>query len=245
MEGYVPYKPVRVDRFHLDPRSKVLFMFFLATLIFFVEQQSLLNMAIVIIPITLLFINRQYRPALIYGGLFVLAAAVKLSNGVAGLPYLAAMLWGLLSELIFRFFPIFMFGYYIIETTKPNEFIAAMSRWHVPDALIIPISVVFRFIPTLGEENRSIGSAMRMREIEFGTPKFWRNPGMILEYRIIPLMMSIAKIGEELSAAALTRGLGGLKRRTCIVELHFGTYDAALAVVAAVLLVCTVLKIGS
>lgn len=29
MEGYVPYKPVRVDRFHLDPRSKVLFMFFL------------------------------------------------------------------------------------------------------------------------------------------------------------------------------------------------------------------------
>ena len=128
MEGYVPYKPVRVDRFHLDPRSKVLFMFFLATLIFFVEQQSLLNMAIVIIPITLLFINRQYRPVLIYGGLFVLAAAVKLSNGVAGLPYLAAMLWGLLSELIFRFFPIFMFGYYIIETTKPNEFIAAMSR---------------------------------------------------------------------------------------------------------------------
>ena len=169
MEGYVPYKPVRVDRFHLDPRSKVLFMFFLATLIFFVEQQSLLNMAIVIIPITPLFINRQYRPALIYGGLFVLAAAVKLSNGVAGLPYLAAMLWGLLSELIFRFFSIFMFGYYIIESTKPNEFIAAMSRLHVPDVLIIPISVVFRFIPTLGEENRSIGSAMRMREIEFGT----------------------------------------------------------------------------
>ena len=57
--------------------------------------------------------------------------------------------------------------------------------------------------------------------------------------------MLIAKIGEELSAAALTRGLGGLKRRTCIVELHFGTYDAALAVIAAVLFVCTVLKVGS
>ena len=86
---------------------------------------------------------------------------------------------------------------------------------------------------------------MRMREIEFGTPKFWRNPGMILEYRLIPLMMSITKIGEELSAAALTRGLGGLKKRTCIVDLRFGKYDAALAVVAALLLICTVLGIGT
>lgn len=244
MEDFEPYEPPRAKGVHIDPRTKVLFMFFLATLIFFVEEQSMLNMVIVLIPISLLFLNRQYRPALIYGGLFALAAAVKLSNTAGSFPYLAAMLWGLLSELIFRFFPVFMFGYYIIESTKPNEFIAAVSRWHVPDALIIPISVVFRFIPTLGEENRSISSAMRMREIGFGTPRFWRNPAMMLEYRLIPLMMSIAKIGEELSAAALTRGLGGLKKRTCLVELHFGIYDAGIAVIAAALLVCTVLRIG-
>lgn len=67
---------------------------------------------------------------------------------------------------------------------------------------------------------------------------------MMLEYRLIPLMMSIAKIGEELSAAALTRGLGGLKKRTCLVELHFGIYDAGIAVIATALLVCTVLRIG-
>lgn len=35
-----------------------------------------------------------------------------------------------------------------------------------------------------------------------------RSPMKMLEYRVVPLMISIAKIGEELSAAALTRGLG-------------------------------------
>ena len=82
---------------------------------------------------------------------------------------------------------------------------------------------------------------MRMRDIRFGTPKFWKNPMMILEYRAIPLMMSIAKIGEELSAAALSRGLGGLKKRTCLVDLKFGVYDFIVAVLTVLLIVWAVI----
>ena len=35
-----------------------------------------------------------------------------------------------------------------------------------------------------------------------------KNPFLMLEYRLVPLMVSVVKIGDELSAAALTRGLG-------------------------------------
>ena len=134
-----------------------------------------------------------------------------------------------------------MFGYYIIKSTKPNEFISAMNLWHVPEAFIIPVSVVFRFVPTLAEENKSISNAMRMREIRLGTKKFLKNPSMILEYRLVPLMMSVAKIGEELSAAALSRGLGGLKKRTCMVELRFGIWDAGMAILIGVLVIWTIM----
>ena len=65
---------------------------------------------------------------------------------------------------------------------------------------------------------------------------------MILEYRVIPLMMSVAKIGDELSAAALSRGLGGSKKRTCLLELHFGIYDAGIAVLTGVLILWTLLE---
>ena len=241
MEENIIYEPPKHRGLYLDPRTKVLVMLVLATLIFFVHKNLILNSILVFIPIFLLISDKRYRPAFVYGGLFVIAIFVKIYGGKFEFPYLISMILGLIVELIFRFFPVFMFGYYIIKSTKPNEFISAMNLWHVPEAFIIPVSVVFRFVPTLAEENRSISNAMRMREIRFGTKKFLKNPSMILEYRLVPLMMSVAKIGEELSAAALSRGLGGLKKRTCMVELRFGIWDAGMAILIGVLVIWTII----
>ena len=241
MEENITYEPPKHRGLYLDPRTKVLVMLVLATLIFFVHKNLILNSILVFIPIFLLISDKRYRPAFVYGGLFVIAIFVKIYGGKFEFPYLISMILGLIVELIFRFFPVFMFGYYIIKSTKPNEFISAMNLWHVPETFIIPVSVVFRFVPTLAEENKSISNAMRMREIRFGTKKFLKNPSMILEYRLVPLMMSVAKIGEELSAAALSRGLGGLKKRTCMVELRFGIWDAGMAILIGVLVIWTII----
>ena len=241
MEENIIYEPPKRRGLYLDPRTKLLVMLVLATLIFFVHKNLILNSILVFIPIFLLISDKRYRPAFVYGGLFVIAILVKIYGGKFEFPYLISMILGLIVELIFRFFPVFMFGYYIIKSTKPNEFISAMNLWHIPEAFIIPISVVFRFVPTLAEENKSISNAMRMREIRFGTKKFLKNPSMILEYRLVPLMMSVAKIGEELSAAALSRGLGGLKKRTCMVELRFGIWDAGMAILIGVLVIWTIM----
>lgn len=241
MEENIIYEPPKHRGLYLDPRTKVLVMLVLATLIFFVHKNLILNSILVFIPIFLLISDKRYRPAFIYGDLFVIAIFVKIYGGKFEFPYLVSMILGLIVELIFRFFPVFMFGYYIIKSTKPNEFISAMNLWHVPEAFIIPVSVVFRFVPTLAEENKSISNAMRMREIRFGTKKFLKNPSMILEYRLVPLMMSVVKIGEELSAAALSRGLGGLKKRTCMVELRFGIWDAGMAILIGVLVIWTIM----
>ena len=241
MEENIIYQPPKHRGLYLDPRTKVLVMLVLATLIFFVHKNLILNSILVFIPIFLLISDKRYRPAFVYGGLFVIAIFVKIYGEKFEFSYLISMILGLIVELIFRFFPVFMFGYYIIKSTKPNEFISAMNLWHVPEAFIIPVSVVFRFVPTLAEENKSISNAMRMREIRFGTKKFLKNPSMILEYRLVPLMMSVAKIGEELSAAALSRGLGGLKKRTCMVELRFGIWDAGMAILIGVLVIWTII----
>ena len=241
MEENIIYQPPKHRGLYLDPRTKVLVMLVLATLIFFVHKNLILNSILVFIPIFLLISDKRYRPAFVYGGLFVIAIFVKIYGEKFEFPYLISMILGLIVELIFRFFPVFMFGYYIIKSTKPNEFISAMNLWHVPEVFIIPVSVVFRFVPTLAEENKSISNAMRMREIRFGTKKFWKNPSMILEYRLVPLMMSVAKIGEELSAAALSRGLGGLKKRTCMVELRFGIWDVYMAILIFALVIWTII----
>ena len=100
-----------------------------------------------------------------------------------------------------------------------SEFVAAMERMHVPQKIVIPVSVVFRFFPTVREEYAAIRDAMKMRGITT-----LRSPMKMLEYRIVPLMMSVAKIGEELSAAALTRGLGAPRSARIFVKLGLGRW---------------------
>lgn len=125
--------------------------------------------------------------------------------------------------------------YYLLSTTKVSEFVLAMQRMHIPEAFIIPFSVMFRFFPTIFEEAESIGNAMRMRGIT--GKNFFKNPQAVLEYRIVPLMMSVVTIGNDLSAAALTRGLGNGKKRTsiCRIGFHWTDFVLMLIVTAALL----------
>ena len=204
------YTPPKQTGFYLDPRTKILFMAFISTLMIFVYENLMIDTLITVIALLLLLSNAQRRIALIYGGLFACALAAKLFQGTVQLPTLLNVISVLLIGLVIRLFPIFMLGYYTVRSTKTNEFIAAMLHWHIPEAFIIPISVVFRFIPTMQEESAAIKHAMKMRGIQLGSKKARQNPALYVEYRIIPLLLSVVKIGEELSAAALTRGLGGI-----------------------------------
>lgn len=147
----------------------------------------------------------------------------------------------MLVEIMLRFAPCAVLGYYMLSTTRVSEFLSAMNRMHLTQKLTIPLSVMFRFLPTIAEEHRSIRDAMRMRGIGGG---FLKNPAAALEYRMVPLMMSIVKIGNELSAAALTRGLGGPVKRTNVCKIGFGTWDAVFFMFATALQIAFVLLIG-
>lgn len=50
----------------------------------------------------------------------------------------------------------------------------------------------------------------------------------MIKYRLVPLMVSVVKIGDELSAAALTRGLGAPVKRTNICKIGFHVQDIVI-----------------
>ena len=127
--------------------------------------------------------------------------------------------------ILTRSLPSLMMGAYVVSTTTVSEFTAAMLRLHLSEIIIIPLSVMFRFFPTVADEFSSINAAMKMRGIALGG----RHAGKIVEYRMVPLMTCSVKIGEELSAAALTRGLGGNVRRTNVCEIGFHVQDTIFA----------------
>ncbi|MGL5440722.1 MAG: energy-coupling factor transporter transmembrane component T [Filifactoraceae bacterium] len=236
MEEYEVYRPKKPKGFYLDPRTKILFMIFITTIMSVGYKDILISLISAIVAIALLLSNKQVKIALIYGGLFALAIIAHFTKDMYILPIFINTVSVLLNALILRLFPIFMLGYYIVMSTKTSEFIASMVKWKIPNVFIIPTAVAFRFIPTLHEEHSSIKTAMKMRGISFRNKRAWKKPSLYLEYVTIPLIVSIAKIGDELSAAAISRGLGGLRKRTSVVKVKFTIYDVFILCISTALI---------
>lgn len=189
------------------------------------------------IPLGLLVFSRRYGAALFYAvtySAFYFGQGLLMTHPTGTIDFLLLLVCGLFS----RFLPGFMAGYYLVSTTTVSEFVAAMHRMHVTDKIVIPLSVMFRFIPTVVEESQSIQNAMRMRGVRFGGDK----TGKILEYRLIPTIACSVMIGEELSAAALTRGLGAPVRRTNVCRIGLHVQD--IVIIALCLLAYVVCILG-
>lgn len=207
----------------LDPRTKLLLLLTLSIFVLGGAGGNVLDDFMPFFcaaPFVLHLLAKRWKSAFLY--LIVYSAAW------AGAVYLLPHTTGLVNFLLVatcgilsRFLPCILMGAYLIETTTVSEFMAAMHRMHVTDKIAIPLSVMFRFFPTVADEFASINAAMRMRGIQFGG----KQAAKMVEYRLVPLMVCTAKIGEELNAAALTRGLGGEVRRTNICQIGFRLPD--------------------
>ena len=212
-----------------DPRTKLFLTVTVSTIMITGGTGGFMNFVrpcLMACPIIFLLLSKKWKAA----ARFTVTYAVLFALELTVLPLLTGtwnFILGAAVGIYTHMLPGFIMGYYLVSTTTVSEFVAAMERMHVPPKIVIPVSVVFRFFPTVREEYAAIRDAMKMRGITT-----LRSPMKMLEYRIVPLMMSVAKIGEELSAAALTRGLGAPQKRTNICEIGFGPLDVLCAIVS-------------
>lgn len=226
----------------LDPRTKILLLLMIAVFVLGGAGGSALVWARVLlacVPVGLLFASGRVRTCVIFvsvfgAGCFLQYFLLNKLNGFLNFIVLAS------AGMLTQFLPGLVMGYYAVSTTTVSEFVAAMEKMHVPDQVTIPLSVMFRFFPTVGEEAGNIRDAMSMRGIFFSG----KHPGKTLEYCLIPLMTCSVKIGEELSAAALTRGLGAPVKRTNICKIGFGVWDISSFVICAAILAYWIVTMG-
>lgn len=127
--------------------------------------------------------------------------------------------------LFHKVYPCGMLSGIVLSTTKVSEFLSAMNRIHAPKKLMIPLAVMLRYIPTIGEDWRYIKDAMKMRDVSPSLKGLFTNPGMTVDCIYVPLMMAASKAADELSIASVTRGIENPKSRTCLVQIRFGIAD--------------------
>lgn len=214
----------------LDPRTKILIMLMINVAAFTIGEWHVLALTAAV-PLSLLALSGRQKSAAVWALVYA-SALVGDAVLVDTLPGVWNIVIVMLSGVVCRMLPALLLGYYLLSTTTVSELIAAMERMHLPRQIIIPLAVMFRFFPTIGEESASINDAMRMRGISFGKTR--GGPAALLEHRLVPLFISCVKIGEELSSSALTRGMGSPEKRTNICRIGFDVADIAYVAVSAV-----------
>jgi len=213
----------------LDPRTKFYMILIVSAVVMMSATTPFLwgvRIAMTLIPIILLIIEKRYTSAFGFTFLYIAALVLTfafLSEESTGI--FKSLLTGY-SGIVVQFMPCLITAWYVIRTTKIDEFMSAMQKMKLPDGITISLAVVMRFFPTIKEEYSSISDAMKMRGISFGGG----NAAKMIEYRMIPLLFSCVNIGDELSAAAITRGLGGKVKRTSVEELRLRFIDWLLII---------------
>lgn len=220
---------IRNGRLWVDPRTKLILILSVNGIIV-TGVTSEMMMVIVIFMAVILFASGQQKAAIQYFVGYVLlwgtGCLVSISGLKSGITYI-----GVCTALISKAIPALMSLTVFISTTTVSELATALGRMRMHDGAILPFLVVIRFFPTVSEEWSCIKDAMKIRGINTGL-RFFTSFGKSMEHILVPLITTSVKIGEELTASALTRGLGAPVRRTNSCEVGFHLFDIIIIAVS-------------
>ena len=203
----------------LDPRAK-LYLLVLGNLTLFLHVSLGTEILLVALLLSLYFLAGKtksgVRMTAVYAALVGIdLVVIPIADGVL-LNFLS-----LLSVGIRMMLPCVISGGYAFSTTTVGEMVCGLRKLRVPETIIIPSVTVIRFFPTIAEDYRQICNAMALRGITY------RSPLEALEYILIPLLMNSNNVAQDLSVAAMTKGISLPGQHSSMVELKCKWYDWA------------------
>ena len=205
----------------LDPRSKILILVMIS-IYTFSGQLLTEGIGVIFICSIMLLYGRTdsfIKSAATYA---VIALLVLVCSGITNI--WASML-SVMLIMIRKMLSIILFASFLISTTKVGEVIAALQHMKIPKSIVIPAVVMVRFFPTLGEEYHHILDAMKIRGIRVNIKNIILHPLKLSEYILVPMILRLSTISDELSAAAVSRGIDAKIQRTSYYDIKFHYVD--------------------
>lgn len=227
----------------IDPRTKLIIMI-LGNVAIFIAPNIYIGVCIFIFYLLFGFLcgtyNIQIKIAIGYFTLILLGYLTgKYLTGAWALMLIS------FSQLMCMVFPCALLASIMIATTKVNEFMAALYKIHVSKEVIIPFTVMLRYLPVISEDWKKIKDAMKMRDVTPSLLGFLKRPLDTIECIYVPFLMSASKVADELSTAAITRAIENPKQRTCMVSIEMKSCDyLCIFLIVAVIFIEILLKAG-
>ena len=211
-----------------DPRILVLFLLAMNIIGFSNAALIVTNICLVIIALSL-FISASRRVIIIW--LLFIALNLGLFYGI---PYVLGTFAG--ASLMFLGFWMLRFAIAIGTTIAVFSVIdlqrlsAVLNQMHAPAWFAVTAQVMIRFFPVAISEAKTIHNAMVLRDLNADSKSLMFHPLRTGEYLLVPLLAVSARITDELSAAAMLRGVGSPGPASSTINSKFDIGDFAVAI---------------
>lgn len=194
----------------------------------FQQKLPLLSLFITLFPFLCLLSEKRYE---IFGkGILMMLTAWLVEIFLPkdfGNPFF--VLFNIVAAILLRMVPGMMAGYYAMMTTTMSDMVCSFKKMHLPDAFIIPISVMFRFFYSVREDYRGINEAMKMHGL--GLRTLFRDPMKLLEFKLVPLLICSARTADDVAICAMTRGMVPGQKRSSISDARLRAGDYFLLLI--------------
>ncbi|WP_181274477.1 energy-coupling factor transporter transmembrane component T [Brevibacterium oceani] len=221
--------PARVP----DPRTILTVLLIINATVLASTAQIVAYAALLLAVICLYTVRPRY--GLIALAIAALGTGLALAGQAWPTPVLAFL--GVIGHWTARFTATAAFAVYALTAIRPSVLVASLRAARFPRFVIVPITVIFRMFPTILREAGAVRDAMTLRGLHPGPLPFVAHPIRTGELLIVPLLSSVIRSGDELTAAALVRGLGRPERPTSVFALRFSIADVILGLAGAGLIV--------
>ncbi len=217
----------------LDPRTKMLLL--IAVSVFIFTNTSYLAEASILVVLMLLAVGLGIPKTALKGAIIYIALSVVKYGLLPILPNMIAANFNIVAVTFRKLLPCFLAGGILVQTTSIRLLMFTLQKLHIPQTLIIPLTITVRYFPALSEERQAISDAMKMRDVKGIAKK--------LEYVYVPLMITASNTADELSQAITARGIDNPVPKTCAIDLRLKSIDIFIMAASIGLLGFTIAKI--
>ncbi len=93
-------------------------------------------------------------------------------------------------------------------STKVQDLLDTLERWHCPFWLFFPVSVMLRFIPTFFHDINQVWETLKIRGWPLGFRMLLTHPLAFTRLVLIPVLFRALKTADNLGVAAELKGIG-------------------------------------
>lgn len=219
----------------LDPRCKVALLIMIGCVSYFLNGEVC---SLVLVASFALFVaagnGAKWAAKMLL--FYIVIAYLNALLRYISIPVLSVIM-SVFGVTVLKLIPIMMMGLWILRTTYMDDLMVALQRMRLPQAVTIPLVVMFRYIPTLRIEYRQIRSTMDIRGISDTVWKRVSHPLATIEYILIPLLMRCLKVTDELAASGTTRGLELECKRYALRPIRFSWPEIVVSLFGILFLV--------